>query len=95
MVEEPDHDDDPRAGLALSELSYQRDLPAALRPANAAKLDVRAVVTSDSSYHHRADGREQLYDLAVDPGEQHDLAADPDAQPRLDTAREQLNLLGN
>lgn len=42
---------------------------------------VLAVRTERFKYIHRPQGRDELYDLAADPGERRDLAAAPDAEP--------------
>ncbi|WP_165219167.1 sulfatase [Aquisphaera insulae] len=46
------------------------------------------------SYIRRGkDGAELLFDLAVDPGQQKDLAADPASRPRLDAIRREIDRL--
>jgi arylsulfatase A-like enzyme len=46
--------------------------------------------TAQVRYRIETDGREALFDLARDPGEYHDVAAEPDYADALATARRQL-----
>ncbi len=68
-------------------------------PANGGRSPVfrgpmKAIRAGQIVYIRNGDGREELYDLAVDPGEEHDLAVAPAALPVLERSRVDLeNLL--
>ncbi len=44
---------------------------------------MRAVVAGQMAYHHHADGREELYDLAHDPQQRLDLTDFAEERDRL------------
>jgi arylsulfatase A-like enzyme len=68
---------------------------AAKSPANGGRSPVfrgpmKAILAGQTVYVRNGDGREELYDLAADPGETHDLAALPETAATLDRMREAL-----
>ena len=54
---------------------------------------MKAVIADGRAYIRNGDGVEELYDVAGDPGESHDLAGTPEALPQLERARDQLRRL--
>ncbi|QEH32748.1 Arylsulfatase [Aquisphaera giovannonii] len=50
-----------------------------------------ALVAGGHSYIRNADGREELYDVAADAAQLHDLAPSPDSRPILERMRERLS----
>ncbi len=50
----------------------------------------RSLLRHDKLYMRNRDGREQLYDLAVDHAEEHDLSTSPQAQPLMAEFRETM-----
>lgn len=61
-----------------------------------AQGDMAALLQGHTRYIRNGNGREELYDLSVDPAEQRNLAGDPASRGRLDQSRAALEkLLGN
>jgi arylsulfatase A-like enzyme len=56
-----------------------------------ARKGLKAVVAEDHSYIRRGDGREELYNLATDPGETSNAADDGEASGVLDACRAALD----
>ena len=54
---------------------------------------MKAVIADGTAYIRNGDGVEELYDVASDPGESHDLAGTPEALPQLERARDRLRRL--
>ncbi len=54
---------------------------------------IRAVIADAKAYIRNGDGVEELYDLASDPGESHDLADLPGSRPVLERFRGELRRL--
>ncbi len=53
----------------------------------------RALLSEGKVYIRNSDGREELYDLSIDPSELHDLAGRKDLQPTLERLRRTLRQL--
>ena len=71
-----------RSEVALRDkISHNPARPPALRG------PMVAIVAEGMSYIRNADGREELYRLATDPEEAHDLAAEPAHRPTLERLR--------
>jgi hypothetical protein len=51
----------------------------------------RSLVEANKLYIRKKDGREELYDLAIDPAELQDLSASADLQPVLAHFRETMH----
>jgi arylsulfatase A-like enzyme len=77
----------------LAEVAMRSALPPELRYREERPGLARAVVAGEWSYHRIGDGREELYDLAADPGEARDLAAEPAARADLEAMRAVLEAL--
>jgi hypothetical protein len=54
---------------------------------------MKAVIAEAKAYIRNGDGVEELYDLASDPGESHDLAGRPESVPVLERFRGELHRL--
>jgi arylsulfatase A-like enzyme len=81
------------AGSVLAEFAYRADIPALQRYAGAAPGLLRAVLEGNLVYHRLDDGNEELYDLSVDPGEQHNLAPEDASAQILERFRLRLDRL--
>jgi arylsulfatase A-like enzyme len=79
--------------LALSELDLQ-DHSRSTRPGQwhspAAYGPMQALVRDGLAYIHNGNDREELYDVARDPNDQHDLAGRPESRPALERFRRDL-----
>jgi arylsulfatase A-like enzyme len=60
-------------------------------PANEKTNPWRSLAVGDMVYIRNAGGDEELYDIAADPGEAHNLAASADAGPALERLRGALD----
>jgi arylsulfatase A-like enzyme len=83
-------------GPVLSEVSGSTPFPMKGRsPASASHGAMTALTEGDLVYiRDGAGGREELYDLATDPGEERDLAGDPARKADLERLRAAVERLG-
>jgi arylsulfatase A-like enzyme len=72
-----------------SEVVSEAPLAELLRPARGWIVQ-RSINLGDFHYIRFQDGREELYNLAIDPQEQRDLSRDPAHAPQLDATRAAL-----
>lgn len=88
-------DDDPSSPRDAAPLLSEVDGPAKSAPnlgsSPAFRGPMQAVVAGQEVYIRNGDGVEELYDLASDPSQAHDLAHAPASLPRLATLRSELD----
>jgi arylsulfatase A-like enzyme len=73
----------PRTSPAFSEVALRTTISHNPKRAPAWRGPMQSIVVRDRAYIRNADGREELYDLRADPGEEHDLATRNDERAAI------------